>query len=103
MTDPGESRTLRYEGETFTGRRVHVDDVEFLNCRFVDCDLIYEGGRFSLNGCSFEACRWHFTRAAANTLQLMAALYQMGGDARSLIETTFEHLRKGSTERSSKA
>ena len=41
------------EGQTFSGR-VHVDNRQYKNCRFVNCTFVYSGGPFGFADCQVE-------------------------------------------------
>lgn len=82
---------------TYSGTRVQLDNQEFSNCRFENCELEYSGtGPVVMNDCHFENPRFVFTGPAQNTLQFMRNLYQgLGKDGKDIIESTFRNIRKG--------
>lgn len=83
---------MRYENRSFTNADIELDDAEFFNCKFQDCNLIYSGGAPpSIVGCSFDHIRVTFNGAAGNTLALMANLYS--GGFRTIIEDTINNIR----------
>lgn len=61
------------EGQTITGRRVVVDGSQYLNCLFIDCELVYRGGE-----CKFQSktrrCSWFFEGPARNTIRILREL-----------------------------
>jgi len=61
------------EGQTITGRRVIVDGNQYVNCLFVDCQLVYRGGE-----CRFQSktrrCSWFFEGPARNTIGILREL-----------------------------
>lgn len=85
------------KGKTFSNEDIHLDFNEFIDCKFVECNIIYHGyGPVKLEGCSFENIRWSFSDAAAKTLNFMSGLYAGGGEgAKKLIETTVKNIITG--------
>lgn len=61
------------QGQTVTSQRVLLDGNEYVNCLFIDCELIYRGG-----ACTFESntrrCSWLFEGPAMNTIGLLREL-----------------------------
>ncbi len=86
----------RFEKSTFQNTSVMLDHVEFDQCTFRNCKLVYAAeGVASMRDCSMYDCTWEFTGPAERTIQFLAALYAMGGGARELIEGTFNNIREG--------
>jgi hypothetical protein len=53
------------ERQTLTGVSVHMDDTYFRECTFDNCQLIYNGGDFGWEGCTFSLdCKLKLTGAA---------------------------------------
>jgi hypothetical protein len=92
-----EPAKMKFKDRTFRKEDVHMDFNQFLNCTFIDCNLIYHGyGPIGMEGCSFKNVRWSFSDAAANTVAFMAALYAGAGEGgRQLIDKTFENIKAG--------
>jgi hypothetical protein len=88
---------MRNKNQTFTKEEIHMDFNHFVDCTFVDCNLIYHGfGPIGMEGCSFTDSRWTFADAAANTVQFMASLYKGAGEGgQKLIDATFENIKTG--------
>jgi hypothetical protein len=42
------------QGETFETKRIHVDNYQYKNCRFVNCTFVYSGGPFGFLDCELE-------------------------------------------------
>jgi hypothetical protein len=63
--------------KTITSKRVLLDGNEYLNCLFIDCELIYRGG-----ACTFESntrrCSWFFEGPAMNTIGILRELGVLG-------------------------
>ncbi len=85
------------KGKTFSKEDVHLDFNGFIDCKFVECNIIYHGfGPSGLEGCSFEKVRWNFSDAAAKTLNFMSGLYAGGGEGgKKLIEDTIKNIITG--------
>jgi hypothetical protein len=61
-------------GKRFENERIVVSGRRFERCVFVDCELVYRGGRVDLIANSFDGCRWAFEGPAAETLGFIGAL-----------------------------
>jgi hypothetical protein len=87
---------MRFEGDTFEGQEIRLDQNEYVNCTFMTCELQFGGmGFVAFSDCKFDNCRWSFVDAASNTLRFMASLYHgLGGGGKGLIEQLFESIRK---------
>ena len=88
---------MEFKDQKFSNQEVHMDFNHFINCKFIDCNMIYRGyGVIRMEGCSFTNVRWTFSDAAANTVDFMASLYAGAGEGgRKLIEQTFENIKAG--------
>lgn len=60
--------------ESHHGATIHIDDKIWIDCNFNACTLIYSGGRFSMDGCSFIECTWLVAEHAARTTMFMRCL-----------------------------
>ena len=82
----------------FENTRVRLDGNQYKECTFVNSTLEYGGaGPVGLVGCVFDRVQWVFVEAAANTVRFLQALYhadEAGGGGKTLIEKTFEEIRK---------
>ena len=81
------------EGQTFTGQSIYIDKALYRNCTFIDCELIYTGDEWSLDGCHFERFVLNFEGAADRTLLFLSWLCAHEGTARSVAETIMERIR----------
>jgi hypothetical protein len=65
--------------KTITSKRVLLDGNEYLNCLFIDCELIYRGG-----ACTFQSntrrCSWLFEGPAMNTIGILRELGVLGNE-----------------------
>ncbi len=87
---------MKFIKQTFEGKKVLLDGQDFIDCTFTKCHIEYAGFMgVTLDGNRFTECTWGFTGAAANAIGFMAALYAQGGDAKSLVERTFDNVRSG--------
>jgi hypothetical protein len=48
-----------------------LEEVVFINCEVIECDLFYSGGDFEWTNTTFRSCRFHFRGPAANTRSLI--------------------------------
>ncbi len=70
---------MKYEKQTFTNADVGLDNNDFINCKFENCNLIYRGGSPpNITGCSFGEFRITFADSAANTLNFFSVLHREG-------------------------
>ena len=61
--------------QKFEGRRIHVDNHQFENCEFRNCNFVYSGGHFAFANCVLEdRCVFSPTGAAYKALRLFHAL-----------------------------
>jgi hypothetical protein len=59
-----------YKNQTVQGKSLVMEEVVFLKCKVIDCDLYYSGGDFEWAEAQFENCRWHMRGCAQKTLVL---------------------------------
>ena len=89
--------TTKHAGYDFEDEDVVLDFASFDTCGFKNCNIIYYGhGPVSLQGCSFESCRYSFEGPAQAAIAYLSALWQdanQGG--RELVEATFQNIRTG--------
>jgi hypothetical protein len=57
--------------EQLDGKTVAIDGKHFVNCKYVNCDVVYGGGDFSWMNTTFQNCRISFTGAAQKTMALL--------------------------------
>jgi hypothetical protein len=64
----------RISNQTITDTTIRLDDYEFIDCEFVNCNLEYSGGFFILNGVRKVNCRYVFLGPAHNTVAFLQAI-----------------------------
>jgi hypothetical protein len=85
-------------GQHFSDAKISVDGGTFDACTFERCTLVYSALLPThISKCQFKDTRWEFAGAALNTLHFLAGLYASGG--KSLVETTFDRIRRGPDKR----
>jgi hypothetical protein len=69
----------RHAAKVFAKETVHVDGQEYIDCEFLQCEMVYGGGALPvLRGCNLDSCRWKLEGAAGRTMALMRTLYAAG-------------------------
>ncbi len=87
--------------ETFVDQRVVLDEDEFLECTFTNCDVVYQGRqRAYLVGCAFHGrCTFRLEGAALRTPEFLKGVYHgLGPAGRRLVEETFDEVRRPSPD-----
>ena len=79
-------------GEAFTRQAVVLDGTRFVNCRFIDCQLIYCGGPSDCSACEFfGSVTWNFQGPASKTVVVLQAfgwkLSFAGSEARMITQS----------------
>jgi hypothetical protein len=64
----------KIEGQTFETKRVHGDNYQYGNCRFVICTFVYSGGPFGFHECKLEG---NFSLALTGSARRAAELWQV--------------------------
>lgn len=84
---------MKFNRKTFQNETVNLNNNEFDRCKFIKCELIFNGvGSVTLSHSTFTDCRWTFEGPAADTVAFMKALYSMGGGGKDLIVHTFKDI-----------
>jgi len=82
-----------FKGQTYKNDKMAIDNNSYDNCTFVECELVYSGGKLpSITNCRFDRHRLTFSDQAKNTLQFLKHLYH-GGFTED-IEKIFDNIRK---------
>jgi hypothetical protein len=78
-----------HRGRSYRGQQITLDGQTFIDCRFVGCTLVLLGSdRVSVEGCTFESCRWAVAGFAGNTIETLRELSNIEGVA-EVIRHTF--------------
>jgi hypothetical protein len=76
----------------YTKEAVVLDGKTFVNCRFLNCELIYSGGRpFTFENSTADECTLSFVGRAENTVQTLAMMHRFG--MQQFVEDMFEFIR----------
>ncbi len=68
-----------YRDQTLQKKTFMLEEVAFVGCRLIDCDLFYSGGDSDWIDCQFENCRFHWRGAAKNTVLMLQAMGALQG------------------------
>ena len=71
----------RYDGKTFEGQHLVLDDCVFINCTFKSCSLEYSGGDVYVQNCQGDGCQLIWRGAAQRTVFLLQGLGLMAPPA----------------------
>ncbi len=71
---------IRVQGSTFKHAGIELDDMEYVDCRFEQCRVIYRGGPLPRFGgkTAFIGCQIVFEEAAADTMKLLELIAKNG-------------------------
>ena len=61
-------------GKLFRKETIRLDDMQFTNCCFEECLLVYCGNGCEWQNCKFQNCRVFLENYASNTLQVLLGL-----------------------------
>ena len=87
---------MEFHNEIISDQTILLDSNKFTRCVFKKCRMQIAGiSPFILDTNTFDGCSWEFVGVAANSIKVMSALYAQGGEFKSLVEQTFENIRKG--------
>ena len=89
----------RFVGRAFRGERVLVENNEYINCYFEDCQMVFSGaveGPSAMTGNRFgPGIAWTFEGPARKTIEYLHALYHgLGGAGKAQVEQIFEAIRR---------
>jgi hypothetical protein len=63
-----------HKNESLRNAAYRLEEHVFINCKFTNCRLFYDGGPHQWENCSFENCEWSFRGAAEETVRLLEAI-----------------------------
>lgn len=70
---------------------VELDEHQFVNCVFSGTRIVYSGSpNIHVTNSKFIGATWILAGAAATTMQTLAAIAQIGGDGREIVESIFQ-------------
>lgn len=75
----------------FEGVRLDLDDIRYVRCTFLRCEIVYRGGSFGLENCHIDGVTFIFEGAAGRTVEFLKDMSKTPGGA-DLIESTFDFL-----------
>lgn len=81
------------QGKQYNGDTITIDNINYKDCVFLNCNLVFNGGPVGLEYCQFDNCKWSFSGHAATTLAFLSKIYSQG--SQMLVEQTFDNIRKG--------
>ena len=71
------------EGQTFKNQSIILEGAEWVNCRFVKCQIAVVLGAFRVDpSCVFEDCRIRYNGSAGRVYDLIAATPEVSRHAR---------------------
>lgn len=83
-----------FQNKTFTNENIVVDDNIYETCRFVNCTLVYQGGKTPVfNNCTFSGLRIQLEGGASQTVKYLSGLYQ--GGLSSTVERVLTKIERG--------
>jgi hypothetical protein len=62
------------ENEVVSGKTIAIDEKHFVNCKYINCTVIYSGGDWSWTNTTFENCRFNLAGPAQKTATLLGHL-----------------------------
>lgn len=85
---------MRFENQTFVEQKIQLDWNEFVNCKFIRCNVVYAGaGSTHLAGTEIEECFLHFSDAADRTIKFLKQNYLTGGTAgKTMVEMVIDFI-----------
>ena len=87
---------MKHENTIFENQLVLLDGQYFSKCIFRGCLMKFSAtAPVSMVGCGFDSCEWALDGPAALTANFLSQLYQQGEGGKTLVENTFEAIRKG--------
>lgn len=93
---PHRSQMLQVQEQVYRNQRVEVDNIQFTNCVFKNCIMVYKGiGLIGFDNCDFlEGTHWSFEEYSENTMTFLNLLYHNFGEVgRLTVEGTFKNIK----------
>lgn len=77
---------MKHINQRLENQEILLDGNEFVNCRFKHCQLQFGGVMpISLSDCDFDSCTFIPIGPAANALNFLGAIYQMGNGGEEVV------------------
>lgn len=88
---------MPHQDQGFVGEEIRLGEESYVNCRFEDCRLIYDGSAgVRIEACDFDETRLELTGEAGNTLSFLQNIYHgFGDDGKKVVENLFDQIREG--------
>ncbi|HEV2747734.1 MAG TPA: hypothetical protein VGW34_10615 [Allosphingosinicella sp.] len=85
---------MRFEDRVYENVTVYLDGNEYYRCSFVDCRLVYQGGRVPViqEGQGAIRCVFAFEGPAANTMTFVKALADPRSGVQDVVERAIPEL-----------
>jgi hypothetical protein len=89
---------IKIEKKTFENQPINFDGVQYVNCNFNRCQLMFTGMVMpQMINCQVSPdSGWLFTGPAQNMLSFLSGLDKAGPAGTALVETIFQLIRNGS-------
>lgn len=85
---------MNFLNQTFENERVELHGNSYHNCRFKNCELVYDGDRSpTFHDNEFIDSVFVFTGSALRTLYFLGNMYNTGAGGREVVEKTFTDLK----------
>lgn len=97
-TPEQESPINLMKNKIFTDQRVILDNHHFVNCQFINCEIVFlgTGELISIDNCNFNNVVWVFNGAAATTLTFLTTLNsKFGEEGKEIVDKTIDNIRNG--------
>jgi hypothetical protein len=65
---------MTFEECVFETSSVDLHAGAYINCTFIRCELVFNGGPVQLENPTIMGCSWNFQGAAASTMELLRVL-----------------------------
>ena len=84
---------MKYENTRFTNTRITLDENEFFNCQFENCELLYNGATPpKLSNNSFNNFKIVFSGPAANTIAFVKAMAAPDSGMQKIVKDIFPEI-----------
>lgn len=70
---------MKHVGKQFTAKKIDLDGNQYEGCTFLECQLVYSGGKVGLVNCTIARCRFTLADKALGVLQSDVPPYDRPG------------------------